>query len=523
MSESKLYPHSSGVAIYVRESRDENEENLDTIETQKSLLLCYARDKKLGTVYRVYTDDNVSGTTYDRPGIKELEKDVLDGHINILLIKDLSRLGRNNAKTLIFLDFLEEHGVRVISSDGRFDSNSDTDLVGIETWFNERYAKDISRKIRTNLKHKISKGEFLGKPPYGYIKSINQKNTLQINEEQAQIVRQIYKMYLDGYGYKKIAEFLSEKGIPSPSGVKGISSHTQKWNSIAVSRILSNRVYLGETIQGVSEKISFKSKKTRRLPVENWVVTPGTHEKIIDENTFKAAELVRNSKKSTFTCSDKGTIHTYRGMVFCGRCGAVMFARKRRGRELGYVCQNYTRNGKAACSSHFIKESEINSVIALELKKLPENEDIIKVLNKYFVGKAPAGRGMDDYEKALANINSLKLKQEKIYMDMLEGLITKELFIRVNNNIEQSIGRFKDVLSQNQASDQFMIDSKVWLNEIISMCEENKLPYQLSNILIKKITVFDKGECLQSNLQGENIQMNDTDGTIIIEFKSYLM
>lgn len=132
--------YSPGVGIYVRESRDENEENIETIETQKSLLLSYVRDKKLGKVYKIYTDDNFSGTTYDRPGIKELERDVIDGYINILLIKDLSRLGRNNAKTLIFLDFLEEHGVRVISSDGRFDSNTDGDLVGIETWFNERYA-----------------------------------------------------------------------------------------------------------------------------------------------------------------------------------------------------------------------------------------------------------------------------------------------------------------------------------------------------------------------------------------------
>jgi len=140
MSGSKLYPHSAGIAIYVRESRDDNEENIETIETQRDLLVKYANSNSIGSIYKIYIDDNISGTTFDRPGIRELQNDVIAGHIDILLLKDLSRLGRNNAKTLVFLDYLEENGVRVITSDGRFDSNTDGDLVGIETWFNERYA-----------------------------------------------------------------------------------------------------------------------------------------------------------------------------------------------------------------------------------------------------------------------------------------------------------------------------------------------------------------------------------------------
>lgn len=132
--------NSARIAVYVRESRDENEENIETIETQRNLLIEYAKVNKLGRVFKIYIDDNISGTTFDRPGIRELEQDILKGHINILLVKDLSRLGRNNAKTLVFLDFLEENGVRVITADGRFDSSTDGDLVGIETWFNERYA-----------------------------------------------------------------------------------------------------------------------------------------------------------------------------------------------------------------------------------------------------------------------------------------------------------------------------------------------------------------------------------------------
>jgi len=506
-----------GIGIYVRESRDENEENIETIETQKGLLLNYALENKLGTVYKIYIDDNVSGTTFDRPGIKELEQDILDGQITLLLVKDLSRLGRNNAKTLVFLDFLEEHGVRVISSDGRFDSNVDGDLVGIETWFNERYAKDISRKIRSNLKHKISQGEFLGKPPYGYIKSISPKNTLQINIEQAQIVKQIYKMYLEGFGYSKIANFLNENKIPSPAKAKGIISHTEKWNSVAIQRILSNRVYLGKTIQGVSEKISFKSKKTRRLPTDRWVVTPDTHEKIIEDETFKAVEELRVSKKAMFSCTDKGTINTYRGMIYCGRCGSVMYARKRKGRELGYICQNYAKQGKTSCSSHFIRESTINAILSEELKNSVKNDYILIELNLLLSDKLEFEKTKYRKERIIKNIRSYKSKQEKIYMDMLEELISKDLFIRMNNNIEENIQRLTLEFDAVTAHVNEVLDAKILLEEILSLCEENKLPYQLSKLIVKKITVYETGECLQTNLQGENTQINAIDGIILVE------
>jgi DNA invertase Pin-like site-specific DNA recombinase len=170
------------IGIYVRESRDENEENYETIETQRDLLIDYVKKNKLGEIKRVYIDDNVSGAGFERKGIEELKTDVSSSEIDLLIIKDLSRLGRNNAKTLLFLDFLEEKGVRVITFDGRYDSIRDNDTVGIDTWYNERYVRDISRKIRTNLQFKIQKGEYIGNAPYGYEKSQLEKNKLVVNK-----------------------------------------------------------------------------------------------------------------------------------------------------------------------------------------------------------------------------------------------------------------------------------------------------------------------------------------------------
>ena len=145
----------------MRESRDDREENYETIETQRDLLIEYVKTNNLGDIKRIYIDDNVSGAGFERDGIEALKEDVLNKSINLLVIKDLSRLGRNNAKTLLFLDFLEENGVRVKTFDGRYDSLKDNETVGIETWYNERYIQDISRKIRASLRFKIEKVSIL--------------------------------------------------------------------------------------------------------------------------------------------------------------------------------------------------------------------------------------------------------------------------------------------------------------------------------------------------------------------------
>ena len=251
------------IAIYVRESRDEDGENFETIETQRDLLIDFVSRNNLGNIHKIYMDDNVSGAGFEREGLKELKQDIENGFVNLVVIKDLSRLGRNNAQTLLFLDYLEEQGVRVISSDGRYDSEKDNETVGIETWYNERFLRDISRKVRANLLHKINRGEYLSSAPFAYKKSEKRKNHLCIDESTAYIVREIFELYKKGFGYSAISKILNDKGYPSPSSRNGVKGG--KWNHVAVRRILCNRVYIGDTVQRVSEKISFKSIINNRL------------------------------------------------------------------------------------------------------------------------------------------------------------------------------------------------------------------------------------------------------------------
>lgn len=503
------------IGIYVRESKDEDGENYETIETQRDLLIDFIKNNKLGEIAGVYIDDNVSGAGFERRGIYNLRRDIEEGQINLLVIKDLSRLGRNNAKTLLFLDYLEEHGVRVITFDGRYDSFKDNDTVGIETWFNERYIRDISKKIRASLRFKIQKGEYIGHAPYGYIKSSKETNKLCIDEEAACVVKEIYKLYKDGYGYAYISKLLNQKGCPSPS--KG------SWNPVAVQRILTNRVYIGDTVQGVSEKISFKSKKRIRLPKDQWIITQGTHKPIISKREFEEVQRIRESRRVS-PGPHKGRLHLFRGILYCGRCGSVMFARKRKNRPIGYICSGYSKNGRSSCTSHFVNEEVIEGVIVEELAGMLKNKDMLKKLkemfNRTFIVSNKNENKAEKYKKKLA----LKKKQQDIlYMDRLEDKISEDLFLRINNNLEKQISKLKEELKKEKVNGMTKMEFNSIIYNIIRDIQKKGITHKVVNMVVDRITVYDAKD-YKTLLNSVKIpegkeQEIGCKGAIVIDFK----
>ncbi len=475
------------IGIYVRESRDENGENYETIETQRDLLADFINKNKLGKIHRIYMDDNASGAAFNRAGIEMLKEDVTASVINMIVLKDLSRLGRNNAKTLLFLDFLEENGIRVMTFDGRYDSLKDNDTVGIETWFNERYIKDISKKIRTNLRFKIQKGEFLGKPPYGYKKSELSKNCLVVDEATAPVVKRIFEMYGEGYGYRSIANYLNDKGYWSP----GYSLKTDgNWNAAAIGRILSNRVYTGDTVQGVSEKISFKSKKTRRLPSDKWVITQNTHQPIISKEEFNKIQAFIHSKVLR---PHKKQLHLFKGLIYCGECGSLMYARTRKDRPLGYVCGSYAIKGKSACSSHFIRQDMLETVINEEIMKLFDDSILAEKVNAN-INKTIE----DDYSSTYISLSKLehlikskRRQQDILYTDRLEERVSQQLFERMNSNLEKNIEQIeRDIaLTQNKACRTS--NKQDFVEEASTILKNGSLNRETIMLIVEKITVFE--------------------------------
>ncbi len=479
------------IGIYVRISRDDNGENFETIENQREMLLDYAAKKQLGEVIAVYTDDNVSGSAFDRRGLTRLKNDVLKGRIQLLLLKDLSRLGRNNAKTLQWIDFLEEYGVRILTADSRYDSLKDNDMLGIETWANERYVRDISRKIRSSLRFKIERGEYLGNAPYGYKKSAIERNRLVIEEEQAQVVRLIYSLYLSGFGYSSIAGRLNERGIPSPS--------EKKWNRISVRRILISRVYIGDTVQGISEKVSFKSKKTRRLPEDEWVVTEGTHEGIVSDEEFEQVQRLRQSRTAGMGSgngphysTNTGGCHILHGVIFCGRCQSTMYARKRTG-GMAYVCGNYCRMGSSACSSHFVYEAPIVRVICEEIIKLFRESDFRKELSVLEQsGELSGGDSRERIERALKQLETIQRQHEMIYKDRLEGRISEQLFVRMNKQYEDRISLLKSEVEEEQRLGRSDQDAEKFIEKALRNVEAGQLSNDLVRLVVNKMVVYDE-------------------------------
>jgi site-specific DNA recombinase len=476
------------IAIYVRESRDDDGENIDTIETQRDLLLDYASRFFKNSECQIYMDDNVSGSLFNRPALTRLKKDVLSGRIDCLLLKDLSRLGRNNAKTLLLLDFLEENGVRILTLDGKYDSRKDNDTVGIETWFNERYVRDISKKIRTTLRYKIERGEYLGNAPYGYKKSSEGKNHLIVDSNTAHIVREIFDLYKKGYGYTSIANILNERNIPSPSA--------GKWNHVTIGRITSNRVYTGDTVQGISEKISFKSKKTRRLPQEEWVVTENTHTAIIPKAEFEIVQKIKE-KRRTNRMPHKNKIHLLRGLIYCGDCASIMYARKHQKKGVSYVCSNYFKNGAAACSSHLVYESQIIKYISTVLEEEFTDQETLKKLNDLI--EKDQLLSWDSAEMQIKNlakqISSKQKQQQIVYMDRLEGRITTEFFEKMNRQIEENITFLqeeKDRLMSKVQNNQ-NIDPQDLVKKIINCFKKGEIENESLNCIVNKVTIYDKG------------------------------
>ncbi len=486
------------IGIYVRESRDDNEQNYETIETQKGLLEEYIKNRNLGSIVRTYIDDNVSGAGFERKGIEQLKSDISKGVINLLVVKDLSRLGRNNAKTLLFLDYLEENGVRVITYDGRYDSSKDNDTVGIDTWYNERYIKDISRKIRANIRFKIQKGEYIGNSPFGYLKSLDEKNKLIVNEAEAEVVKEIYRLYQEGLGYSRISDYLNQRGCPSPSKIK--------WNAVGVRRILCNRVYVGDTVQGISERISFKSKKTRRLPEDRWVITENTHEPVISKEEFYRVQKMRD-EKSVDSGPHKGVIHLFRGIVYCGRCGSVMFARTRKDRPMSYICSSYGKNGRADCTSHHIKEEELTGIVMEDITKLIDMIEVDLKLRER-VEKLFGGDNREIEVEKLDKQLSLKLKQqEMLYQDRLEGKISEDLFIRMNKQMEEKVGLLRGEIRELREKNLRSPDASQIVSMLRNKLSSRLITNEIVRAVVSKIVIFDEGDCYSEELWGSLVPL----------------
>lgn len=380
--------------------------------------------------------------------------------------------------------------------------------------YNERYIRDISKKIRANLRFKIEQGEYIGNAPFGYVKSVNEKNKLVIDSRNAPVVKEIFSLYRKGYGYSAIANMLNQKGYPSPSS-KNSEIPITPWNQVAVQRILCNRVYIGDTVQGVSEKISFKNKKTRRLPFDKWIITTNTHEPIISNEEFDEVQKLRAKKRSN-QGYNRNVTHLLSNLVYCGKCGKAMYVRVRKDRPVGYICSSYSKKGCEACSSHYVTEESIIDIVTKELLELLSNNELIDNLNiNYSSEYVEKERLLHSIKRFEQQIIQKQKQQDILYNDRLEGRISEQLFYRMNQNLETRIATIKQEVEKLKKEETKQLDKEQLIKNFVTRIKTQGITRNIIELMVNKITVFDNKDVLPET---DGTLENTESGYIVIEY-----
>lgn len=445
-------PMDYHVGLYIRLSKeDESEGPSESVTNQKSLLQEFVQQHRL-RVYNTYVDDGWSGTNFDRPGFQQMIGDIEAGRVNMVITKDLSRLGRDYILTGHYMErYFPEHRVRYISLLDGIDTgveSSANDITPFRAIMNDMYAKDISKKIKSVKRDKQRKGQFIGgKPVYGYKMHPTEKNKIVIDEKVAPIVRRIFSMALEGESCRQIAARLNIEGVPTPATYAGLpigkpGPYTGLWSSERISDMLGNETYIGNMVQGRSVKVSYKSKKCLRQAPENWIVVEGTHEPLIDRETFDKVRLLVNSRRYTRS-------RTYdfllKGLIFCHECGyplAVINRKNAAGNDVLYfVCRTYQRFTKAGvCTCHSVKEETITNAVVAKVREVCgaylEPERLLPIAQGAVEEVRKAEHCEAEAQALRGKLDSLSANLDRMYLDRLSGLLAENDFERVYQRVK---------------------------------------------------------------------------------------
>ena len=422
-------------ALYERLSRDDEQAGeSNSIQNQKKYLEEYARQKGLRNIRHFY-DDGYSGTNFNRPGFAALLEEIEAGHVEVLIVKDLSSFGRNYLQVGYYTEILfPKKGVRFIAVNNNVDSATpqDNDFTPFLNIMNEWYAKDTSNKIKAVFKSRMKEGlRCSGSIPYGYKREPGDKQTLVVDEPAAEIVRKIFRLASQGVGVTAIAEMLTEEKVLIPSAYAAKYSPENcrhkalidpyRWNATTIGYILDRQEYLGHTVLGKSICENFRTKQRRAATPDELMIFPDTHEAIIDQDTWDIARKIRSKKKPRVA---NGTYsHRLSGLVYCADCGARMgyispetkHSGKRYDSDSAFQCGNY-RSATNDCVSHYVKTSVLEAAILRAIqavsKYVLENEaefiDQLKAVWNEQQARA-ADNGQQDLAEAPQTIASLTM------------------------------------------------------------------------------------------------------------------
>lgn len=446
-------------ALYCRLSRDDGTESeSNSIGNQKKLLSQKAKEMGL-TDTKYYVDDGYTGTNFNRPGFQQLIDDIEIGLVSAVMVKDLSRLGRDYVSVGNYTDsYFPEHNIRFIAVNDAIDSDEgESEIAPFKNILNEMYARDISKKIRSSHRLRGSMGEPLSQPPYGYMKSSENKKKWIIDPEAATVVKSIFKMCLDGKGNETIARTLQENEVLIPMaywqskglnrGGKKTQTNPYKWCKTTIQKILSQQEYCGDIINFKTYSKSFKNKTRYENSKENWAVFKDVNEPIIDRETFETVQKFISQTKRRAPKKENGERSIFNGLIYCGDCHSKMrYHTSTSNKEIHYfTCSDNKVDYRGKCPGrHYVRADALEEVVKLELRRLVE---VLELDESYFaqllLRKNDEEREKDkkflesELQKAIARSNTVSQLYEKLYEDNVIGKVSDEWFVELSHKYEK--------------------------------------------------------------------------------------
>lgn len=516
--QSKKKKENIGItALYCRLSRDDGAEgDSNSVANQKRMLTKFAKENGFGNT-RFYVDDGYTGTNFNRPGFQKLLEDIEMGYVSTIIVKDMSRLGRDYLQVGYYTDtYFPDRNIRFIAVNDCVDSNDgENELAPFRNVMNEMYARDISRKVRSSHRLRGNAGEPLSQPPYGYMKSPENKKKWIVDAEAAQVVQDIFRMCLEGKGNETIARILQEqkvlipmvywqsKGLPR--GGKKTQPNPYKWGKTTVAKILAQQEYCGDVINFKTYSKSFKNKARMPNPEENWAVFKNVHEPIIDRESFEAVQKLISKTKRRAPKKENAEKNMFCDLLYCADCGSKLWSHVNTvNKNIQYFsCSNYKTDTRGTCETrHYIRADAIEQVVMLELRRMAQflqddeeafaellaqktNKDILKE-QKYIE---------EELCKSIARNEKISGLYEKLYEDNASGKVTDEWFMQLSHKYEvermelkAKIAELRKRISNIGTMQQ---NKENFINAIRRFMEMKKLTAPLLRELIDKITVYE--------------------------------
>lgn len=444
-------------ALYCRLSRDDGAEGeSNSIANQKKLLSKYAKEHGF-TNTKFYVDDGYTGTNFNRPGFQRMLEDMDMGYISTVIVKDSSRFGRNYLEVGQYTDYyFPEHNIRFIAINDCIDSeNGEDDFSVFRNVMNEMYAKDISRKVRSSHRLRGNAGEPLSAPPYGYMKSVENKKKWVIDPEAAEIVRRVFRLCIEGKGNETIARMLQEDKVLVPMaywqskglgrGGKKTQPNPYKWCKTTIAKMLAQQEYCGDVINFKTYSKNFRNKTRIANPKENWAIFKDVHEPIIDRETFERVQELTKETKRRKPKDESMKKSIFSNLLYCGDCGHKLwfnFNQKNPSIRF-YSCSNYVGSRGTCELTHYIREDSLEQVVKMELFKLASYLDhdeiaFAELLEDKSNNDAMAERKALDSALSVSEARSKELLRlyERLYEDNVNGKVTDEWFMRLSHKYE---------------------------------------------------------------------------------------